>query len=239
MLKHLFCIVLIVSFIKNSHAQTTLDSSSELTLQPVNLYYETLGDQSPLYNGREYVDYAHTIQSGHPFFTTPEFVKGTVHFDGMVFKDVMILYDIVKDKVILQHFDKVYRIDLPVKKIEQFTYMAHTFIRLWPDSANLIEEGFYDRLYQGKVALLVKRKKKIREERPGNEIHNVVDEVNFFYIQKEGIYRQARNMRILLNILSDKKENIQKYLKRNGIKFKNDPEKAMMMAVKYYDGQTN
>lgn len=240
MLKSFLCIVLIVYVAQSSQAQpAAIDSSSGLALQAVSFYYETLGEQSPLYNGREYIDYARTIHSGHPFLYSTEPVQGTIHFDGMVFQNAMLLYDIIKDKVILQHFNKSNRIDLPARKIEQFMLMGHNFIRLWRDSANVIEEGFYDRIYQGKVSLFVKRRKRIREERAGTEINNVIDEVNLFYIQKQGMYRYAKNLRMLFNILGDNREKIQQYLKKNGIKFKNDPEKAMMMAVEYYDRLSN
>lgn len=240
MLKSFFWIALVLCVFANSHAQpAAIDSSFELALQPVSKYYEALGEHSPLYNAREYIDYAHTIRIGHPFFSTTEFVKGTIHFDGMIFQNAMILYDIVKDKVILQRFDKIHKIDLPVKKIQQFTYLGHHFIRLWPDSTDVIEEGFYDRVYQGKVVLFVKRQKKIREERAGNDIYNVTDEVNLFYIQKQGIYHQVKNLRVLSSVLNDKRENIQRYLKKNGVKFKVDPEKAIIMAIEYSDRLSN
>jgi len=87
----------------------------------------------------------------------------------------------------------VEKIDLPVKKIEQFIILGHHFIRLFPDSINVLEEGFYDWLYKGKINVFVKRNKKLREERVGNEIYNVVDESNIFYIQKDGKYQVVKN----------------------------------------------
>jgi hypothetical protein len=157
----------------------------------------------------------------------------------MEFRDAMLLYDIVKDKVILQHHDNFHQIDLPPKKIEQFTLANRHFFRLLPDSAGVIAEGFYGRLYHGKTDLYVKRKKKIREERTGTEINMVIDELIMFYILKQGLYHQAKNMRVLLKVLSDKREQIRQHLKKNGVKFKRDPEKAMIMAVEYYDRLSN
>jgi len=39
--------------------------------------------------------------------------------------------------------------------------------------------------------------------------------------------------------LKSKKKEVQQYLKANDIKFKREPERAMIMAVKYYDQLTN
>jgi len=240
MVKNFVCLAIILFINGRSEAQPAAsDTSSGAILHPVAVYYQTLGEQSPLYNGREYVDYAGTIHVGHPFYSTTEFTNGTIYFDGMVFENVMLLYDIIKDKVLIRHYNTVFRIDMPVKKINEFTLLNHTFVRLLPDSARVIEEGFYDKLYQGKNTLFVKRKKLIREERAGNDLSNVVDEKNIFYILKQGIYYPVKNLRGLLNILSGRREQIQQYLKKNGIKFRKDREKAILMAVEYYDRLSN
>jgi len=239
MFRNFICVAVILFINGISKAQSASDTLSGTILHPATVYYQTLGEQSPLYNAREYVDYASTIQVGHAFYNTNEFVKGTIHFDGMSFENVMILYDIIKDKVILQHFNKVFRIDLPVNKIQEFSMLDHRFIRILPDSNQTIQEGFYDKLYQGKTLLFAKRRKKIREERTGTDIINVVDESIIFYIQKQGIYYPVKNMGSLLNVLSGKREQIRQYLKKNGVKFRKEPEKAVLMAVEHYDRLSN
>ena len=230
------CIVFILIIKGSTKAQPVAsDTLSSLIEYPVSIYYQSLGEQSPLYNGSEFVDYGAKIHIGHPFYKTTDFVKGTIHFDGMVFGNAMMLYDIIKDKIIIQHFDKIYRIEIPVKKIEKFAILGHTFIPLLPDSGQVIEEGFYDRLYSGKISLFAKRKKLIREDRNGTEINNVVDEKNFFYILKQNVYYPIKNQRALLNLLKDKSDQIRKLLRTNGIKFRKDPERAILLGVEFYD----
>jgi hypothetical protein len=235
MLRYLFRLLLISLLAAKSNAQeAATDSSINLINTAVNFYYQSLGELSPLYNGSEYLSYTHTLQSGHPFFNSTQFEKGTIHLDGMIFRNVMMLYDIIKDKVIILHFDNIHKVDLPVYRIGEFTFLGHHFIRLYPDSMNIMEEGFYERLYNGKTSLFIQRKKVIREERTGTEINNVVDEANGFYVQKNG-YHAVKNMRVLLQILNDKREQVRQFLKKNKIKFKKEPERAMVMAVQYYD----
>jgi len=62
---------------------------------------------------------------------------------------------------------------------------------------------------------------------------------NIYYIKKEGVYRTIRNKSSLLSVLKNKKKEVQQYLKTNDIKFKKEPERAMIMAVRYYDQLTN
>jgi hypothetical protein len=229
--------ILLLSFV--SHGQEVADTSSFKLQDPVSLYYSSLGEQSPLYNGKEYLDYAGTIKVGHQFFSTKDFVNGSILFDGMLFEDVMILYDIVKDKVVLRHHNKYFKIDLPVEKIAEFKIRDHHFVHLISDSAKVIAEGFYDKLFNGKIDLYVKRTKVIREELTRNDLTTIADEKNTYYIKKQGVYYVVKNMRGLLRILNDRREVVRQYLRSKRIRYKDDKEAAILMALKYYDSLSN
>lgn len=236
-MRKLLCIHILFITIGLS-AQPSADTASRSNLHPVSIYYQTLGDQSPLFNAREYVAFPGIIHEGHPFYKTTEFVKGTIHYDGMVFDDAMILYDIITDKVLILHYNG-FRIDLPVNKITEFRLLDHHFIRLFPDSAQVIQEGFYDKLYDGKMVLFVKRVKSFREERTGNDILRVVDEKDLFYIYKQGVYHPVRSKKALLNIFRDRKDEIRRDLKKKGLKFRKNREAVVLAAVQYYDSLSN
>lgn len=205
----------------------------------IDVYYQALGEQSPLYNGSEYIEYTFTFEEGHPFFGSATWVMGNINFDGLTFHEVPMAYDIIKDQVVIKDFRKAFNIILPSKKIQQFTISGHTFIRLLHDNSNQIKTGFYDQLYNGKIGLFAKREKKIFEKYLDLHTNNVAYERNTYYIKKEGIYYIIRNKRTMLNVLKSKKKQVQQYLRKNGITFINNTEKAMIMAVEYYDQVTN
>jgi hypothetical protein len=237
--KRLFYILLIYILSQNVTAQIVDDSTSHKSASNmIDVYYQALGEQSPLYNGSEYIEYPFTFEEGHPFFGSPTWVNGNINFDGLTFHEVPMAYDIIKDQVVIKDFRKAFNIVLPSNKIEQFTISGHTFIRLLHDSSNQIKTGFYDQLYNGKIGLFVKREKKIYEKYLDLHTNNVAYERNTYYIRKEGIYYIIKNKRTLLNVLKNKKE-LQKYLRKNGLRFKNNTEKTMIMAVQYYDLATN
>jgi len=239
--KRLFFILLAYTLLQNVAGQIVISDSDiqKAASNTIDIYYHTLGDQSPIYNGSEYIDYTFTLQEGHPFFESAIFAKGSIRFDGMEFQDVPMLYDMVKDQVIIQYFGKVYKITLPAEKIEGFTLSGHNFIRIIQDSSHQLKTGFYDRLYNGKIMVLAKREKKIREDRGSFQLKNVVDQKNYYYIKKDGIYYSLKNMRSLLGILKSKKKEIQQYFNKNKLKYKNNPEQAMIIAAEYYDRSTN
>ena len=94
-------------------AQSVDTSSRQNTSKIIDVYYQSLGEQSPLYNGSQYLEYPFIIQDGHPFFGSQDFVNATILFDGLTFEDVPTLYDIVRDQVVVQDYHKYYKINLP------------------------------------------------------------------------------------------------------------------------------
>jgi len=236
--KRFFYILLICGLSQHVAAQNADDTTlHENALNAIGVYYQNLGEESPLYNGSEYIEYAYTLQEGHPFFQVVNFINGNVNVDGMIFHDVPMLYDIVKDQLIIQDFQKVYKINLPADRVQQFFLLGHLFVHL--NASDQVKTGFYDQLYKGKISLFAKREKKILEKYSNIQISKVVISQNVYYIKKDGVYYTIKNKSSLFSALKSKKKEVQQYLKANDIKFKREPERAMIMAVKYYDQLTN
>jgi len=236
--KRFFYILLICGLSQHLAAQNADDTTlHENALNAIGVYYQNLGEESPLYNGSEYIEYAYTLQEGHPFFQVVNFINGNVNVDGMIFHDVPMLYDIVKDQLIIQDFQKVYKINLPADRVRQFFLLGHLFVHL--NASDQVKTGFYDQLYKGKISLFAKREKKILEKYSNIQISKVVISQNVYYIKKDGVYYTIKNKSSLFSALKSKKKEVQQYLKANDIKFKREPERAMIMAVKYYDQLTN
>jgi len=236
--KRFFYILLICGLSQHLAAQNADDTTlHENALNAIGVYYQNLGEESPLYNGSEYIEYAYTLQEGHPFFQVVNFINGNVNVDGMIFHDVPMLYDIVKDQLIIQDFQKVYKINLPADRVRQFFLLGHLFVHL--NATDQVKTGFYDQLYKGKISLFAKREKKILEKYSNIQISKVVISQNVYYIKKDGVYYTIKNKSSLFSALKSKKKEVQQYLKANDIKFKREPERAMIMAVKYYDQLTN
>jgi len=236
--KRFVYILLICGLSQHVTAQNADDTTlHENALNAIAVYYQNLGEESPLYNGSEYIEYAYTLQEGHPFFQVVNFINGNVNVDGMIFHDVPMLYDIVKDQLIIQDFQKVYKINLPADRVRQFFLLGHLFVHL--NASDQVKTGFYDQLYKGKISLFAKREKKILEKYSNIQISKVVISQNVYYIKKDGVYYTIKNKSSLFSALKSKKKEVQQYLKANDIKFKREPERAMIMAVKYYDQLTN
>lgn len=56
----------------------------------------------------------------------------------------------------------------------------------------------------------------------------------FYYVRKMGQYHQVRNKSQLYKLISEKKNEIVKELKKEEIKYKKDPEAALKIAAGFY-----
>ncbi len=239
-----FCFVLVQCFIqKVSYCQETAVSADEgKALKNARSVYErSLGEQSGIYRGPGYIGYPYPTTNGHPFFETPDQTIGTIYYDGMLYKDIPIWYDLVKDQVIVLHTDGLSKISLHNEKIDYFSLYNHLFIHIKKDTSNtsFLSAGFYDRVYQGKTEVLVKRSKgSLKDATTQGIFIKILKQKNDFYIKKGEKYYPVESAGSVLKALGSKQKEIQEFLKKSNIKFRKDPENTIIRMVRYYDQLT-
>ncbi|HEY8896938.1 MAG TPA: hypothetical protein VIM79_19080, partial [Niastella sp.] len=185
--------------------------------------------------GIEYLGYSFKIK-GHAYFQQNALQTGTVVYDELQFTNVPMLYDLLKDQVIIQHFNHFTKIGLVSEKVKEFTLFNHHFIRLQADSlsGSPLLTGFYDEMYTGRIMVLVKREKYI-EETIKDELEREFLPRDYYFIRKEGTYYAVKNYKSLLTIFKDRSREVKQYLRRNKIKYRRGPENAIVKAAVYYD----
>jgi hypothetical protein len=203
----------------------------------ISVYYQSLQQQSGLYNGSEYVPYVDMLKEGHPYFDTSKMVNGSVYYDGMSYTNVPMLYDIVRDELIILHFNKVFFLQLIKSKTESFEILEHSFVHLGRDSTKKegVRDGFYDLLYNGKIKLYAKREKVIQETIPNMTIERKIYSKNRYFIFKKDHYTEVYGKKSLLNFFDDKKTMLKQSLKKQKIKFRKQRERAITAIVEQYD----
>ena len=136
------------------------EANSATTPKPVDLFYSTVNESAHLYNGTEYIMYDQHIK-GDPYFTAADFRPGSVFYDGTLYENVPMLYELTTDNVIIRRYNQGVLMALISEKISYFKLLDHLFVHLVPDSTNknIITNGFYDRIYNGNTVVYVKRSK--------------------------------------------------------------------------------
>ena len=144
-IKHLFVTVLLSpAFYTNAQSIESDSLSYAKSVQhAVDLYHQFMNDEKSLYNGSQYLIYTQTIQEGIPFFETTEFVKGDVTYNGILYENVPLVYDILKEELITRIPTNNYTVMLVNDKVSSFALLNHKFVRLVKDSTDkIIKTGF-------------------------------------------------------------------------------------------------
>jgi hypothetical protein len=203
----------------------------------VDTYYKSVGENAHLYNGSEYVPFNYQGTSKNPFFETGLFQSSTLRYDGVLYNNVPLAYDIYHEEVIINKYNQSFRIKLVNDKLDSFSFSGYTFIRVVRDSSSTVlpMTGFYQKLYGGKVMVLAKRKKKFEDVVTANGANGQFVEDDHYFIKKNGVYYQVHNKKSTLKVLKDRKKEVQKLLRKNKIKFKPNVEYGITKAAQYYD----
>ena len=212
--------------------------SNEAFIKAVDLYKNAIGRNSKIFTGIFYND-SHLGIIGDPFFMKDAWEISTIVYEGQPYDSIYIKYDIYKDIVIVKYVDKrsyVIPLEVDKAKVDEFSVMGHHFIRIEFDSLSTIKTGFFDLLYDGETAtVLAKRQKEILIT---NELNRLAKEFSLkekHYINLGNNFHEIKGKKSILDVLSDRKNEVKAFLKKNKTRLKNDHEKQLIEAVKYYD----
>jgi hypothetical protein len=239
-LKILICCLFYVNIagaqeLSNDSLNNSLDQS-----YPVKLYYTAIGENAHIYNGFEYMTPDRNIK-GTPYFLSDGPSPSNLSYEDSYYKDFPVIYDMVRDLVVINRLGENFRISLISDKLVSFSLRKHDFIRVSQDSTKGVDlaTGFYDRVYAGKSTVLVKRKKHLQETLIYSVASYEYIEEDFYFVKFGGKYVEVKNKASVLKLFNAKKSEIKSYLRKNKLRFKSDFEKTLTAASAYYDQLTS
>ncbi|MBD1395233.1 hypothetical protein [Mucilaginibacter glaciei] len=197
------------------------------------------GDDARLYSGAEYRFYDANIKGNAYYANVSDFAPGNIEYDGFTYKSVPVLYDVYKDLVVMQLPHKSAGVSLVSKRVQSFDWVGHHFVYVDTDTlakGKGINAGFYDELYNGKCQILARHSKSIvnlSDSNPSVQAYFSVKKEIF--IKKGGTYTNVNSQGDLLEVFKDKKKELMQYISNNQIKFKGDPEQAILKITAYYE----
>jgi hypothetical protein len=200
-------------------------------------YHASMAPETGLYRGSEYVVYAQNFKEGHPYFDKDHMRNGSVLYNGILYKDLPLVYDLVKGLVVTYAPLNAFKIILINELIDSFTIENHIFIQL-KDSLNpsAPHPGYYEQIYKGRICIMKKEKKTIREQAGNDYIEKYIDHTVSYYLIKGNTWYPVNNKRSLLHTLGDRNKEARKYMRRNGLDMSEDKENAILKIAAWYDG---
>jgi hypothetical protein len=211
-------------------------NSNQALVKAIANYDQVTREAGSIYNGTEYKLYELSIK-GNAYFLEYAWRKGTLLYDHLNYYGVYLLYDTFKDVVVPQPQSDSFLFRLINEKVGAFSIGTHNFKRVVADTTNnSLETGYYEILYNGKSEVLAKRKKTIQYS---SSTEQYFDETSAYYLKQNNTWFKISSKGSELNLLKNKKNELQQYLKKGAVDFKHQKEQAFVQVASYYDQITN
>jgi hypothetical protein len=223
-------------FFHSAFSQTTATDSTfyqQVLQSAVQHYRDAAGSNLLLYKGAEYTSfYPNTI--GTPFFISDSLQPGTVSYDGIVYPNLPLKYDLVNNDLLLQAPQNLL-IKLAPEKVDSFHIGNHVFVRLQNDSSTQhVPAGFHERLYDGSItAWQRQRKQPVRGFLAEDPEHFA--QYDTYYVEQEGRFYTIADEKDLLRLFGTQRNAVKKYLRKERLRFKKEPRLTVATAAAYYD----
>ncbi len=218
-----------------SNSDSLTDSHTVTTDYAKNIYFLQRGNEAGIYRGILHYRYPPDID-GIAYYKSEDWQSGEVIYEGILYRKVLMKYDLVKDQLIVISNDTSgVSIGLFSPRVKQFAFSGSTFIRLDNNNDEIMQSGFYRQLTVGKVIALARVKKIISEKIIDNKVARIIEEYTKHYVSKEGKYFYIQNKNDLLNVLKDHKKEVQGFMKKNKFNYRKQPEKTIVSLVDFYN----
>jgi hypothetical protein len=190
---------------------------------------------SKLLNGTAYKELAVTNDS-HPYYLTDDWQKSDFTYEGDRFYNTDVLYDLNSDNLVLEHVNGS-KIQVIKENVAAFTINNARFVNIIHDSAlqGLPAPGFYQEVYPGRTAALTRWTKLIDREAVDGKIELNYRERITHYVRKDSVYTQVKSRASVLNLLSDRKKELKKFLKEEKVRWKGNEQNALKKILIFYD----
>lgn len=197
----------------------------------IKLYDQELRENSHLYNGIEFMDpFERQLLDGHAYFLTDDWQEGFIHYDGQLYENVLLKYDLFRNKVIVEHPESHQEIELISEQIKYFGLGDQFFVRL-----QLPPVGFYARIYDGDVKVYAFHYKTTQDNLTTKTKTTEFLTKRKLYIFKDATYHLVNSKGSALSVLKEEKSELKKMLNQENISFEKNKEVALRKMGERFD----
>jgi len=171
-------------------------------------------DNTSIYNGNEYREKFKTLDNNHPFFNSQDFIIGTIEYNGDLYFNINIKYNLFNQEIIAKLKSKngsEAAIKLYNSKIESFIINNQKFINVSPNSSGV--NGFYEEVsIDNDYTLLIKHQKFKKDLYRNEQLYvEFVTAKNEYLILKGNTYYTLDSKKDVINLFPDSKQKINQF----------------------------
>jgi len=179
---------------------------------------DTLGNNSLLFNGTEYIKQFDQTK-GTPFFPS-EKTNGAILYFGNWYQNLDLLYDIQDDVVITRDVQGLLKMRLTREKLDEFKVDGHYFVKYKLTSG---AGEYYEQFFKGQRSLLMQWRKVTDSDDP--QIQKFILRKTLFVLDKGEIITLERTSD-LFSVDPKHQKELKKFYREQKLSFKKDPIKA-------------
>jgi hypothetical protein len=227
-------LLLSVFTLAKTSAQTSIPVDQSPEKNVIEYFQKEMGENAHLYTGKEYTGYSNGIK-GFAFFLTDQMQSGDIFYDGTLYSNIPLLFDIVRQEVVINRYNQEARIKLLNEKLQYFTFSGHRFenIALSAGKDESLGNDIYDVVFNGKASVFVKRIKRIKNPIRAEDPPVFVEE-DVYYIRNGSNLYAVDSKNSLTGAMSDKKDLVKNYIRKNKFRFKRNIENDLISVAAYY-----
>jgi hypothetical protein len=227
---------ILIQFVCISPSQAQSSPDSVLYNESVSgihqVYLNEIGDNAQIYHGSEYIRNG-LKANGFPFFESDSLLTGSISYQGFLYMNQNLYYNLVSDELIIKNYLHNAFITLSPEKVDSFTIGTHAFLQIKSNAANrLITGGYYEQLSSGDPAVYARREKRLASGTGSEEAKYI--QYNYYFIKLKNVFYAVEGKKSLLDILKDQEDVLKKYIRTNKLNFKKNLESSLVLTVNYY-----
>lgn len=193
-----------------------------------------------LYRGKEYF-VPHLSMTGTVSFADLNFIEGcTVVYEGVAYPDVSLMYDILRDEVVVQDPELLINVCLVKPNVDRFFIQDYEFVHVREIGEGLVP-GLYYKVYESAdYTVYGVRRKQLQEYASGTtRERRILEDVRLFVKSKDSVlFVPIKGQRDFLRNFSSHRREINRYLRALGLRYKENPERFILTVLTFLEEQT-
>lgn len=174
--------------------------------------------------------------SPRPVPPTESFAAGDLWYDGVKYTGIKMRLDLYRDEfMVLVSENSLYNAILDPERFGYADLRGYRVIYIPEGSPHFnLPKGYYLRLYEGKHDILRKETFEMSLTQM-----KLINRPLRFYIEKDGAYRPVRrNKGSLLRLFRERRRELDRFIRENGIDVKRNTEESVVRVVQEYERLT-
>ncbi|MBC7849871.1 MAG: hypothetical protein H7Y31_09045 [Chitinophagaceae bacterium] len=204
----------------------------------ISIYYENIRENAPFFNGAEYTGHGQGI-IGHAFFESDQPYRGWLEYDGVLYKNLDLRYDLIDDAVIIKDYSGNFYMRLNSNKIRAFGLGNYEFVQPSYGKGDFEGAGFFQRVYNGTSTVLVKRRKQVVFRTTEEKSISSYIQYNDYYVRSRNRYQVVEGNNSVLRAFSDHRSELKKFINNNKLNVRKQAELALIRIASHYDQLKN